>query len=424
MNLLVGIQGQGLHLKVLKEILNHQGVIFEERINETYYPCIIQTNLEINDRMENHNVIIADKIIPMERIIVILSGELNQNLRHPDINKYEIQLVEEVRKIMHGQGLPFVRKWFWPEFKKACFIMTHDIDRINIPPINTRHETPIIIKLRLYILYAFKKYFLNVKKFDDYIDLIIEIENRYNIKSSFYFFPKYEEHEKFINILNNLKIEKFEIGLHSESENYEQLKREKELLEGYIDGKVFGTRQHLLKFTAPQTWQYQEKLLDYDLTFYYNEEFGYRAGLCFPFRPLNTESILEVPTSFMDWTALHKKMNYEQIKRVITGIINTVKTYNGCLIFNFHNEYFNKLAFPDISQTFTDVLEYTQKDYWTTTAHECVKWWKIRESTKIDIELENGSIFGTSSYEIPIIIESKDNSIRYLNTEKRFSVEY
>ena len=423
MNLLIGIQGKDPHLKVLGEMLNHQGVIFEEFSDGRDYPCIIKTDLGSCEGVKGHNVIIIDEIIPLDRITKILSGEFDYNLNYPEINIYETQIIEEIRRVLHSQRLPFIRKWFWPDFAKACCLMTHDIDRLSIPPIYARRETPKRIKLLLYVLYYYKKYFLRINKFDDYINKITDIETKYKVKSSFYFFPEYKEHKEFIDILKKLKIEAFEVGLHSESENYEQLKNEKELLEKYFGDEIYGTRQHLLKFKAPQTWQYQEKLLDYDLTFYCNEEFGYRSGLCFPYRPLNTESIIEIPTLFMDWTALNKKMNYEQIKEELQEVIKTVEKYNGCIVLNFHNEYFNEIVFPDIYQTFTDILGYVQKDYWVTTAHECVKWWKIRESTKIDLELKNGNILVTSSNEIPIVIEYEDKIIRCLNIKEAFSVE-
>jgi hypothetical protein len=422
MNLLIGIQGKKPHSQILKEMLNHQGVIFEEVVDGTDYPCIIYTGIEGED-VKTNNVINAEKIIPMDRIEIMLSGTLNQNLNHPDVNKYEIKIVEEIRKVLYSQELPLIKKWFWPNFAKACCIMTHDIDRLSIPPIYARRETPNLIKFLLYVLYYYEKYILRVKKFNDYIDLIIDIETKYGVKSSFYFFPEYEEHEEFVNILKILKEKKSEVGLHSESENYEQLKKEKKQLEEYYCGEIYGTRQHLLKFSAPQTWQYQEKLLEYDLTFYRNEEFGYRSGLCFPYKPISTKSIIEIPTLFMDWTALNKKMNYKQIKEELYKIINIVENYNGCLVLNFHNEYFNKIAFPHIHKSFTYVIKYIQNDYWITTAHECVSWWKKRESTKINIEFKDGRIVGTCSNEIPIIIEYKNKTIKYLNAKEAFSVE-
>lgn len=423
MNLAIAIQGKDPHLKILEEMLNHQGIIFEKLRKGVHYPCIIKTNSEDYKKGKDHKLIVIDEMIPMDEIRTILSGELNQNLNHPKINMYEIKVIDEIRRVLHSQGLPLVRKWFWPDFAKACCVMTHDIDRLSIPPIYARRETPYGIKVLLYIFYYYQKYFLRVNKYNDYIQLITDLETKYRVKSSFYFFPDYNEHEEFINILKDLNARSFEVGLHSESENYEQLKKEKEQLEKSSNGKVYGTRQHLLKFSSPHTWQYQEKLLEYDLTFYINEEFGYRSGLCFPYRPLNTDSIIEVPTLFMDWTALNKRMELEEIKDEIKIIMKIVESYNGCAVFNFHNEYFNKISFPHIYKSFLYILEHVQQGYWITTANECVKWWKERELTKINIEFKNGNIIGTSSNEIPIIIECNNKVNRQLNVKKTFSVE-
>ena len=424
MELKIAIQGKELHLRVLKEMLNHQGIIFEGFDGKREYPCVISTSDEYKD-INRDDVIVVDKIVPVEKIISTLSGTLDKNLKEPEINKYEVKLIEEIKKTFFNQNLPLIRKWFWPNSAKYCCVMTHDIDNLSIPPITARRETPNLIKALMYIMYYYQKYILRKKKFRDYIDLIITLENRYNVKSSFYFFPDYsdDEHEDFINVLNKLKKENFEVGLHSNSTNLEQLKKEKQELEKNLCKKVFGTRQHGLKFSVPQMWEYQDKLLDYDLSFYRNEEFGFRAGLCFPYRPLNTTSIIEIPTPFMDWTALHKKMTYEQIKKELSEIIKQIEKYNGCLVLNFHNEYFNKVVFPHIYKTFVDTLEYIQKGYWVTTARECVEWWKRREATKLDIRLEKNKIIGTSSAEVPLIIEYDGKSAKNLNVKGNFSID-
>ena len=421
MNLKIAIHGKNQHLGILKEMLNHQGVIFEEFKDKREYPCVVSTG--DSKEIDHGGVIVADKIVPMEKMISALSGTLDKNLKGPEVNEYEVELVEEIKKKFFNQNLPFIRKWFWPNFAKCCCIITHDIDRLSIPPNSARKETPILIKAIMCGIFYYQKCILRKKKFRDYIDLIIALENRYNVKSSFYFFPDYEEHKDFIEIIDKLKMENFEIGLHSNSTNLEQFEKEKERLEKNLSGKVFGTRQHGLKFMVPQTWQYQEKLLDYDLSFYRNEEFGFRAGLCFPYRPLNTNSVIEIPTSFMDWTALHKKMTYKQIEKELSKIIKQIEKYNGCLVLNFHNEYFNKLIFSHIYKIFLNILEYIQKDYCVTTARECVEWWKKRESAKIDIRLEKTKIIGTSSDEVPLIIEYKNGSTDYLDGKDNFSVD-
>ncbi len=125
----------------------------------------------------------------------------------------------------------------------------------------------------------------------------------------------------------------------------------------------------------------------------------------------------------MDWTALHKKMTYVQIKEELLTILKQIEKYNGCLVLNFHNEYFNKIVFPQVYNTFIDILEYTQKnDYWVTTARECVEWWKKRESSKIDVRLENNKIIGTSSDEVPLAIEYKGKT-EYLNVKGNFCID-
>lgn len=424
MNLKIGISGEKLRLRALQEMLSHQGVIFEEFNEKEEYPCVISTG-DNPEYINRDNVIVADEIIHMTEIISALSGTLKNNLQEPEVNYCEIKLVGEIRKVFFEQNMPFIRKWFWPNFAKYCCIITHDIDNLSIPPNFFRKEAPILIKGLMTAKYYFQRYVLGKKKYNDYIDIIIGLENKYKVKSSFYFFPNYEgvDSGEFIKLLYKLREGKFEVGLHSKSTNLEELEEEVEELERKSGEKVFGARQHGLIIIVPQTWEYQEKLLDYDLSFYRNEEFGFRAGLCFPYRPLNTSSIIEIPTSFMDWSAIFEEMTYEQIKRELSRLIKQIEIHNGCLVFNFHNEYFNRLLYPHIYRTFIYILKYIQKDCWVTTAKECVEWWKKRESVKIDFEFKNKNIVGTSSEEVPLVIEYQNGNINYLNVNGVFSVD-
>lgn len=404
MNLLIGIQCEGIDLAAIKEMLNHQGLIFEEYVEGKDYTCIIK--IHSDSISNNENVVIVDQLFSIEDVIVALSGKLEKNLVHPEVNGFELLLVEKIKNVFFKQDLPFVRKWFWPDFKQACFIMTHDIDRMSIPPINARKETPLFIKAFLYLKYYYLKQVKKVVKFTDYVDKITEIEKKYGVHSTFFFFPEYDDISSFISTIKKLDYEGFEVGVHSESTNYEELKSEKEIIESYLGKEIFGTRHHLLNFVAPTTWLYQEKLLDYDLTFYHNHEFGYRAGLCFPYRPLNTVSIIEIPTTFMDWTALDKNMTYSQIKEELTLRKEQIERHNGCLVLNFHNEYFNKLVFPHITKIFMELLESSKNDYWVATAKECADWWCGRETAKVDIRFENSKYTILSSYDnLPLVIE-------------------
>jgi peptidoglycan/xylan/chitin deacetylase (PgdA/CDA1 family) len=421
-NLVVGISGQDPHLRVLKEMLSHQGVLFEEFSAERTYPCIIQTSSKRLEGTKDPKTIVADAIMPVDKIIMLLSGKSNISLDEPEINKYELLLVDAIKKVFSDQNLPFIRKWFWPGFADYCCIITHDIDRLNIPPNNFMRETPLLVKMLTYGIYLYQSRLQKKSEFDDHIDLILELEKKHGVRSSFYFFPEYAEKERFSRIIEDMRNDVFEIGLHSNATSREELIEEINQFREHHLLQISGTRQHLLNFTVPSTWLHQETLLDYDLSFYSNEKFGYRAGLCFPYRPLNTTSILEIPTSFMDWTVLNSKMDWKKLQRELNYIIESVEHYNGCLVVNFHNEYFNKIIYPHIYKSFIRILEHIQEKYWVATAKECADWWKIRESAQIDVQFKEGNISGKSSVEIPLVIEYKDHILR-LNIKDHFSVE-
>jgi hypothetical protein len=423
MNLKIGIFGSGISFTILKEFLNHIGIIYEPYKKDKEYPLVIISDSENFTAFIDENTIVFDEIIPIDKVTKILNGQSESILETPLLNEYEKELLNQIRKSIFDSNLPLVRKWFWPSFEKYCCIITHDIDRLNIPPNNYMHKTPIIMKIIAHLQYVYKRKIQKKNEFTDYIDLLIDIEKKYSVKSSFYFFPEYTEEKRFLKILDQLQKDNFEIGLHSNSSNYIELEEEIKKFEDKKAITIKGTRQHLLKFDAHTTWQYQEKLLEYDLSFYFNEYFGFRAGLCNPYRPLNTSSIIEIPTSFMDWTALNLEMNYQEIEEKLNKVIHMIEEYNGCLVVNYHNEYFNKLLYPHIYKSFIYILKHIQTNYWITTSRECTKWWKLREKAHIDICLKERTIIGTSTDNIPIVIESPASNEIYTKATSNFSFQ-
>ena len=276
------------------------------------------------------------------------------------------------------------------------------------------------IKLRSSSFFYPKHYLYNIPE-------IISKEKQRNVRSTFFFLANYELHQQeFLNTLEILRKEKNEIGLHgsfSSYKNLDLLKKEKGKLEKYVKAKVKGVRQHELNFLIPLTWEYQEKVgFAYDLTFSYNTRIGFRSGSCFPYHPIDIVkskkfSLLEIPTSFMDWTVLSK--TYDELLKILAKLEQVVEKYNGCLVMNFHNTYLNEETFPNMEKFYTHVLDdLKERNYWLTTAHECHAWWTKRENMRVDATIQDNVIKGkTSDHPLPVIIENSDDEKRYANIQ-------
>ena len=434
-----GLVGSGdIFDEVVVEVLNHQGIFFKEIREETRkdekFPCVIlsryvDSNYEVaRKHCENEDsIVIAEKQMPLNTVLNALGGKFDgspTDLMHPMTNQHEIQLLTKIREKYHALNLPFVRKWFWPNFFEACCILTHDVDWLHYSP---WHFAVIRNKSILQLIKLAYQALIHRRDYGNNIPGIVSKEKQRNVRSTFFFLANYDAYQQeFLKILKILRKEKIEIGLHgsfSSYKNLDLLKTEKDKLEGYVNAKLKGVRQHELNFLTPLTWEYQEKAgFAYDLTFYYSTRFGFRSGLCFPYHPIDIAkskkfSLLEIPTSFMDWTVLSK--TYDELLKILEKLEQVVEKYKGCLAMNFHNTYLNGETFPEMEKFYAHVLDdLKERNYWLTTAEECYAWWTKRENTRVDATIRDNVIKGkTSGHPLPVIIEHNDGKKRYANVQ-------
>jgi len=436
----------GIYDEVVKEVLNHQGIFSKEIDGSTSkrlkFPCVIlvhptdKAHRLANEHCESDdNVIVVGEEIPLDVILKALGGTLDDSSvdpLDPRVNKLEVELFTKIKEKFFSLNLPIVRKWFWPGFSKACCVLTHDIDWLYYSPwhlaVIKNKSIPQLMKLAYQSFIHRKNYGNNIKE-------IILKERKRNVSSSFFFLTKYEGyHEEFIQSLKMLQEEKFEIGLHgslSSHKNADLLKKERRKLEEYADVNVKGVRQHELSFLTPLTWKYQEEAgFAYDLTFSHNDKFGFRSHVCFPYHPIDIIenkklSLFEIATAFMDWTAFHRKMNYDESLEIITKLEGVVEEFNGCLVMNFHNTYQNRETFPAMEKLYSDILDdVKRRNYWVTMADECCSWWQMREGARAEIVTKNGLIKGkTSMYPLPVVIEKTEGDKMYAEIrEAKFKV--
>lgn len=442
MKLKVGLVSEGVYAKVLEEMLDHQGVIYERISIDTdaliKFPCILLADskdktreLALEHCLDEDNIVCAEEM-PIEDVLLHLSGfsdrgYLNDQLMNCAVNKAELDLLNKIREIYYREDLPLVRKWYWPEFMRTCGIVTHDIDTLRLD------NKTLLGKFE----YRIKHSLLRLSNVNcQHISDIIIKEKEKGFKSSFYFFSRYEYKKyksKLATVFKTLNKYKFEIGVHGSMFSFQDprsLKKEILELQENANTTVRGVRQHALNFIVPHTWRYQEEAgLDYDLSFFYNDEFGFRAGLCFPYHPFDILTkkkfnILEIPTSFMDWTGIDKNMDYGEFYKVVKELAQTIEKYNGCFVLNFHNLYIDKKNYPSIERLFREMLDYLNKrDYWVTTARECADWWRRRENAKIDMELKGNKVVGRTDTPLPLIIEREGERAMYVNVKDEFIIK-
>ena len=86
---------------------------------------------------------------------------------------------------------------------------------------------------------------------------------------------------------------------------------------------------------------------------------GFRAGTCLPYHPLGEHSLLEIPFQLMDTNPITEPKNYLNKFR---QYLNSVKTAKGCLVINFHQEYFQEKAAPGVGKVYRNILDIISRD--------------------------------------------------------------
>lgn len=253
--------------------------------------------------------------------------------------------------------------------------LTHDVDRIS--------------KTTQYLTYSLKalrrgdvdKVLFNIKSVKNWqkefwnFERIMEIEERYSVKSTFFFlnepvtynifdfenwyhsFGRYRIYEKrVIEIIRLLDMNGWEIGVHGSYSSFKSsrmLKKEKTEIEDILGKSVIGIRQHYLNLIPDKTWGCQA-----DSGFLYDSSWGLTKGIGFknnfiaPFKPLNNNFIV-FPLTIMDYCFMEEEERWSRFDRLCSD----TESNNGVLVLNWHNNVFSKNDFPGSEDTYIECIK-------------------------------------------------------------------
>ena len=282
--------------------------------------------------------------------------------------------------------------------------LTHDVDRIDKTfQYITRFGT-YIKQFRSYNLGSWVNNFINPNAYFMIRD-VMEIEERYNVRSTFFFLHEslpfnpfqlsnwalslgyYKINDpRLIKIYPYLLAGGWEIGLHgsySSYNNYYLLAKEKALLEDVIKSSVVGIRQHFLNLSN-ETWSIQEKAgFKYDASWGHTRAIGYKDNKWREFKPFNNSDFKVVPLALMDFCVLQSK---EYLPKVIETIEKCIAN-DGILVLNWHQRTFNDFEFPGYRKAYEEIIKlcqdynasfFTLNDYLTN--EEQSKWKQEKSS--------------------------------------------
>lgn len=252
-------------------------------------------------------------------------------------------------------------------------VLSHDIDR-------TKKTYQFFTKpIRELLKGRFKGFIRLISTFfrkDNYwtFDDIIQVENSFNVKSTFFFLnesikfnitkPKtfslaYGRYNicdpQIINLIKWLDKNGWEIGLHGSYNSYcdiNLLKKEKDVLENILGHKILGVRQHHLN-RNDKTWEIQNAIgFKYDSSLGSNDTVGFIDNRIAPFNPLNNEFVV-FPMVIMDKTFMDHDNSWEELDK----IINICEREKAVLVICFHNHVFNEKEFPGYREAYIKIIQ-------------------------------------------------------------------
>jgi len=400
----VGVARQEPAVAALIEgILNQLGVEHTSSDLEKV-PCMVDTRdgkkkEGLSSAARTGVTVFIDDFLPINETLRALQGRPVASdgfYEEPHLSVRSRVFFDSIRQSFFSKGLPFVTKICWPQDAPGCLVLTHDVDWLSYSPLHESvfRGTPRSKYLGLLFRYAMGK------RFGYNIQSTIGLETEFGVKSTFLFRTHYASHaEKLEGAIHQCQESGCEVALHAARKSHkspEAMVLERSATERITGSPVSGVREHSLKFDYDMTWKCIETAgLLYDMTFGGNETTGFRAGLCHPYHPLGTDgstySLLEIPTSFMGWTAIHVRMDYAKIETLLTRLMGSVTSLNGCLCVNFHNTYVDRDLFPGIERAYKFLISQCKAaGFWVSTAKECADWWTRREKAALNATSEDG----------------------------------
>jgi len=116
---------------------------------------------------------------------------------------------------------------------------------------------------------------------------------------------------------------------------------------------------------VPDTALIQKKAgLVYDSTLGFAEQEGFRNSYCWPFKFYDFENdrpidFWEIPLTAMEVTLFYyRELDFDHIRESVESLVREVQKFNGIFSLLWHNNFFEEMEFPGITDFYLDLLDY------------------------------------------------------------------
>jgi hypothetical protein len=323
-------------------------------------------------------------------------------LATPIINQYGL-LFRNIFKSTHTFRPP------WPEQKQYAVALSHDVDypEMNRPIEALRYLASHRLQSRLAKIGDILQKRETFWKFMDWL----ELEQRYQVKSSFYFCgfqgsllrylfktpdPFYDVGQKpYREIISQIDSRGFEVGMHSSYLAYRSLEQslwEKQRVEESLGKPVWGNRQHywhLNPNNPGETAIIHHKIgLLYDSSISYAKHSGFRYSICSPFHFYDPAARKPVPTLQLPPTLMDNHLfgynnyaNFPTYQSHIDALLEAVRTHEGVVVVDYHVRTLNSTFYPGWKESYEYLLERITScpDFYCDIPLNIAKYWLQRE---------------------------------------------
>lgn len=413
----------------LNDNLSSAKIIIKKDKSHIIWDDLINVALDID---------ITSKILPFDilnALTFFLTDRGNKGLDASSFDDHKRLIFEESFQFQNGIGaIPIVNRYiiflidlfekrfefkpgsFYPNGKKACVILSHDVDFPD------KHESlnsfTFLPKKKNFtslwrhyprLLFLIKDYLFDKNKSEYWcFDELMEAEGNFGFKSSSYFsainkdheyanaldVPYTIEHKKFQKLFKIMNDNGFEIGMHTSYNAFltqSHFDFEKNKLETAAKVDIIGLRHHYwhLGKDPQETLLMHEKAgFLYDSSLAFNDHIGFRYSSALPFFPYHSKlkrkiNVLQIPVFCMDGHLFYKEsMTAKKAVGKILKYLDILVENQGIGSIDWHirTSYPKGEKYNEWGKAYLEVLEQlaVREDIWVTSAADFYEWWKSR----------------------------------------------
>jgi len=310
----------------------------------------------------------------------------------------------------------------WPHGTPFALFLSHDIDQIHdrelfriladINHVRRRFwsgetgNAPLACRRIARAVFKPKRALLD-------FETILGIEKRHGFRSTFFLLhdrywarqgARFSFADKEIQEIGRLALAAgCELGVHGGYYRFNdaaKYRESKETLATVFGVEPVGIRNHLLRFSYPETWRAQQEAgFEYDATYGFRSVPGPRAGLALPFFPFDTRreeplTILELPLAVMDTSIFrYLRLQGEAALEFTWQMLDRLANRGALVSLLWHNNFFNEPEYWDWQMVYERLLErFAALRPWCVTGAEINQWWRSRAKVSVSSERREDSV--------------------------------